>query len=297
MERHRTESLALELDIRRRYSEELERNLEEWTARLSAALSTGEAAADVKAPASPLGDAVLRAAPSMLRRGAGSGGGGFSRPALPSPHGRTGGATAASSSAATAAARQARFRRPVPRGAGATATPALSRNHTGSTMTRAATMQVVPTDMAEDSPLRTAGTGDTGEGGGSAGTGGPTAATAAESRIDSERLQLEAQIERFQADLARRVTQVTELASQLGARDVRIAALRHEVLVKDALLKRLGQDPVRKAQSCDEGLELLLQDAMTALMAVFSPHQAAVAAASGAGERAMVPPVVIVSRR
>jgi len=303
LERHRTESLSLELEMRRCYYEDLEQQMEERTAQLMQLMSDGSG--ETRLSSGSLGEA-MRHVPALQRRGStGLRGRSASSTALNGLAGTTG--TSQGSSSSGVSRRTSRITRPVPRGprcgwAAATASSAARSSSVAAQRASTRAASPLPGNSSEgasatasaagdESPLRVAGTGDTGELGGSGGI--CAAGGSVENRIDSDsqatviRTQLEAHIERLQGELQRRGTQVSELAAELGARDVRICALRHEVLVKDSLLKKLGQETIRRAQGSDEGMEQLLDQAMSSLVACLTREQVTIAAASG--ERAIPP--------
>lgn len=229
LERQRTECLALELEMRKGYSEELERTLEERTSRLREMVSLMQLSPDSNSELKGLGNHRLNL--DALRRA------------------------------------------PMPRQASAS---------------------------GDDSPLRVAGTGDTGEVASSS-SGMPTASCTPQDPTPvagcSGHAGLEPSaaplsfdtLDQLQAELARREFQIAELASELGTRDVRISSLRHEATIKDTLLKRLGQETVRRAQGSDEGVEVLLREAMMALSGMLSQEQSVVASAGAVGERVLPP--------
>jgi len=294
LERHRTESLSLELEMRRRYSEELERSLEESTVRLHEALQNAGSAS--------LGDSMR--CPPILRRGGNTCSGGAEAAGGHSP----------SCSGVAVGPRHPRIKRPVPRGAGAHMAATVSSSSraacTGAIAATAGARASAAADVrgvleasaaaslasicsvSEGSPTsrgttlttfgaeelwpRVAGTGDSGDA-----SGGLPERAEFEAMSRAARAQLEAPLERLQGELARRDAQVVELVAELGARDVKLSALRHEVLVKDALLKKLSQDTVLRAESCDDTLERLVEQVIDPLSSVLTHEQMGVATALG----------------
>jgi hypothetical protein len=91
--------------------------------------------------------------------------------------------------------------------------------------------------------------------------------------------ELEARVAGLQSELEDRNRQTAEIAAELGARDVRISALRHEVRVRDALLGHLHEDALRRAEHKDHEVERLVEQAMLPLTTILSSRQAATAAA------------------
>merc|ERR1712048_889947 len=98
---------------------------------------------------------------------------------------------------------------------------------------------------------------------------------------------LKQQVEQLRGELVRRGAQLTELAAELGARSVHVAALRHEVSVKDKLLGHLHEEALGHAEGGDEEVECLMELALSPLAAILTREQTAAAAATG--ERTWLP--------
>jgi hypothetical protein len=93
--------------------------------------------------------------------------------------------------------------------------------------------------------------------------------------------ELEERVAGLQCELEERNRQLAELAADVGAKDVRVLALRHEVRVRDALLGHLQEDSLRRAEHKDREVEHLVEQAMKPLTTILSSRQAAHAAAIG----------------
>jgi len=98
--------------------------------------------------------------------------------------------------------------------------------------------------------------------------------------------EMELQLGDVQGELEDRNRQLAALAAELGARDVRVSALRHEVRMRDALLGRLQQDSLKRAEHKDHEVESLVEQAMLQLTTILSSRQAA--NASAVGERSLL---------
>jgi len=337
VERHKTETLALELEMRKKHTEELEKDLEKFSSRLAVMFQDGS----LEGKASEhLSESLRRLLPGVGKSSAGGssssvisgGGGGKEQGSIPS------------------SARHARIARPVPRGSGNSARgsapvqgfceiPATSSGHGSPKRISASLQRCVASVAAEESavrsPVRRRLASDGSEAAsveapdrvqghdwrnswlqtscrGSvaeealpvAGTGeavsspaiGLMASRGGNANIEfmerHEALQLshrelEAQVAEMQTELEDRNRQLVELAAELGSKDVRVSALRHEVHVRDALLGHLHEDSLRRAEHKDHEVEQLVEQAMLPLTSILSSRQASNAAA--VGERSLLP--------
>lgn len=318
LEKHRSESLSLELEMRTRYDQDIERRFADATARQDEVFKVSIAQAS-KAPAAPgggLGPSIRRI--PLWQRGA--------------PAFRTDAGSASSSGP--------RIARPVrrPSADSAEAPSAAAEKEASSASLPVGTSPVTAapkpglSSTSSEHVLWVAGTGDTGgeiaPGHGSdcddgGGRGGPKRATdhqirrndavswdgamSASAAVDSRVLELEqqlaatqaqnealhhssetlqAKVKLLQSDFQQQALQAKALSQQLSSRDIRIAAFRHEIRIKDALLGCLKDEERRRHEDHDEELELLMEQAFSPLAAILTREQTATAAAVGgrAGE-------------
>lgn len=352
VERHKTETLSLELEMRKRHTEELEKDLEKLS---SLAVMWKDGGFDDKVDA---WSGALRRLMLGVRRKTSTGGscssgaGGTSAESVASFSRRLQGSSQNS-------ARHARIARPVPRGGSSArggsgellqglveAQPAVassSQSTPKATPTRTTfrsptrrhvedsekwflpeegrrekdrmrfserraekcvdAVEVVNSDAAyvdesvwtqtscqgllprSEDMLPTAGTGESA----SAPPGAPVCPPAGNSdeilqRFEAMQLshhELEAQLADAHCEIEDRNRQLAAVAAELGARDVRVSALRHEVRVRDALLGRLHEDSLKRAEHKDHEVEQLVEQAMLPLTTILSSRQAATAAAVG----------------
>lgn len=309
LERHRSEQLALELEMRKRHTEELERAAEKTSARLARLLQESSICGDGKASSMHTArngvepnfeDESLPAAHSQFS---------IHHPRIARPV-RCGSmreppmAPRGSNAVNLATAQRRCPQRSFPEGA--RASPATS--HAGSPSKRSEA-EALPEDysffmdgfsassswpgaaalgsMADD--LRpVAGTGDTGEI--SARRIALPRAGTAELRAQFERyvattqVQLEGlhqahsalqgEVNELHTKVDERGSQLVALAAELSSRDVRVTALQHEVRVKDALLSYLREDSLKRAAVNDDEIERLVEQAMSPLTTILTNRQA-----------------------
>ncbi|CAJ1332697.1 unnamed protein product [Effrenium voratum] len=77
--------------------------------------------------------------------------------------------------------------------------------------------------------------------------------------------------------LARRSAKLREKAKELHSRDLQLSSLRHEIQIKDALLKCLKDEERKQFRTADHELEVLLEQAMSPLSAILTSEQMALA--------------------
>lgn len=299
LEKYRSESLSLELEMRTHYAEDLERSLSEAHSQLAKVQYQETISLSMpKASCGSLGRS-LRRSPT---RGLAS--------LDPDPPNEV------------SCGSGPRITRPVPRRNLKLETdgqPSLQAGKDTSTffsnissgVSVAAASGESPHGSGIDSVLWVAGTGDTGSEcfnsvptcddflRGSA-TEVSSAARAAASRVhDLERQladanaraeaaqhlkdELEAKLIAMKAGMDMQHCRMLELRGELGVRNVRIASLRHEVRVKDALLGSLKAEALRETEQSTHELQSLMEQALSALAALLARQHTAVFTVGAAG--------------
>jgi len=305
-EQRRAGALELELELRTRYTEELERDLEQQaTARPSELLRGGPLRTD-----EGLGES-LRRAPACQRG-----------PAAPSSASSSSTASLARGSASPGprgASVQARGARPGQRlGRAATAegriqpVPVLQRTgQDSSAASTASSSRLTALSSPLSSPVQAKGmpSGSLSEGAGEgevlscggdiwamACVGDPSVGSPERKPVRQlpdaevqrelaamEQLHetLKARVEQLQAEVDRKGQQLADIAVEVGCLGVSSSALRHEVRVKGALLGQLQDEAFRKEEEDEAVVERLMSKALATLATIVSPEQLAVASAEG----------------
>jgi len=269
VEKHRTESLVLELQMRDKFQKELEGSLAEAKARLVEAEELAAAAA--KSKAAP-GAAATR---------------------IPSPRAHP----AKVADGAAANRDKPRIVRPVPRTRRAPGSPVRSKttplpSSDGQEVVqkevtsplaspRKRISSAVSGNSAED-VLWVAGTGDTGSETTVAVAEGLGTGAAASAGNDAKTEQRVGQaVSEAMVLLDGRSAKLRELRRELHSRDLQISALRHQIRIKDALLTCLQDEERLRFETQDAELEVLLEKALTPLTAILTREQTAHAVAAG----------------
>jgi len=271
LERHRSDGLSLELDMRKRYAEELERSLEETNTRLASLLN--DVSPNNEKSTRTLNCALQRLQPSRRWRAS-----------CTAP-----GTATASSSASQPSHRLRKAKTATAPLVSSRTLHLINGEHGGwsgdfSAADSSSEQSAAPDPMfgarSSDDIPPVAGTGDTGE--------SSMASTdhRARAALNRSRVELSGQVERLQGNLAQREAQILEVYSELALRDVRISALRHEVHVKNALLGHLCDENLERLQRGDVEVEGLLEKAMASLYAVLA-RERAVTVAKGLQQSAM----------
>lgn len=305
LEKYRSESLSLELEMRTHYAEDLERSLSEAHSQLAKVQYQ-----DLKEPTSlSVPKASCGSLGRSLRRSPTRG--------LASPDHYPSNEVSCGSGP--------RITRPVPRRnlkLESDGPPSLPASKDAATLfssilsglSVAAASGESPHGSAIDSVLWVAGTGDTGSEcfnsvptcddflRGGATEASSAARAAAESRVqDLERQladanaraeaaqhlkdELEAKLISIKAGMDMQHHRMLELRGELGVRDVRIASLRHEVRVKDALLGSLKAEALHEIEQGTHELQSLMEQALSALAALLTrQHTAAFAVGAPGGK-------------
>jgi len=293
VERHKTETLSLELEMRKRHTEEREKDLEKLSSRLAVMLQDNTFDGKVD----DLSSSVRRLLPPT-RKSSGDASSSSSAPRAIRCSADSGGGPEQASSQTSA--RHSRIARPVPRGCSARGSrsellqgvceaslePRSPLDDSGSWLQTSCRGPVAGTGEAMSS--REAKPGEASSAmpprAGSTSFDGQLERLSSAMSAKLEALQLshgelEARVAGLQSELEDRNRQTAEIAAELGARDVRISALRHEVRVRDALLGHLHEDALRRAEHKDHEVERLVEQAMLPLTTILSSRQAATAAA------------------
>jgi hypothetical protein len=316
VERHKNETLALELEMRKRHTEELEQHLERLHGRQAVMMQDG--AFDGKVD--DFDDSLIRLLSRIRKTGAGGSCSSSQEAARPDRREAEKGEASTCSSA-----RHPRIARPILRGRGTLwevrtdSSVVGAANATGNAVSSSAVVHGSPARKRADTSeavgeallsgdstwiqtscnrpmpsgediLPMAGTGEAVSTTSNALTaprhGSSDWSSQFEKYMSSTHSRWEAQVSELHTELEGRSHQIAELAAELAARDVRISALRHEVRVRDALLGHLREDSLRRAEHKDDEVERLVEQAMLPLTTILSTRQAAAAAA--AGERTLL---------
>jgi len=289
LEKHRSESLAMEMKMRAKFSQDLE-----------VALAEAKAKAELQehVTGSP-GSCRWLELPDG-RRDSVSSTGSSTRHGKPTARGEQ---RQPSAKVVESARERPRIARPVPRKSAASP----SKRPFAADVAKEALSPRTPRTMGSSScasprksastcvehMLPVAGTGDTGgeQSGISAEQSQGFEPAASKEGEGLDAAQLKAQMEVLQQNydamkaeftsqkvlLARRSAKLREKAKELHSRDLQLSSLRHEIQIKDALLKCLKDEERKQFRTADHELEVLLEQAMSPLSAILTSEQMALA--------------------
>eukprot|EP00929_Paragymnodinium_shiwhaense_P053923 TRINITY_DN27032_c0_g1_i1.p1 TRINITY_DN27032_c0_g1~~TRINITY_DN27032_c0_g1_i1.p1 ORF type:complete len:968 (+),score=203.56 TRINITY_DN27032_c0_g1_i1:125-3028(+) len=276
LQRHRNERLALELSMWKRHAGELGRSLE---ARSSAGASLDQADETAAGTASPSARSVQSGVLGCNPR---------SREYFNTSKAFAGDAPSSPSRSST--------KRLTERGGAAASSKASTKGHSVKRMSSGDLGGSGEAVCWNYSGVGSFGAGTHGDDGVSSGarsplTAGDTGGSAVSARRSTESAQLrhtppeyelvvaEAQADKEHAVQAQRMLRdrIRQLERELSAREVHLSSLRHEVSVKDALLRHVCEENARTAERGvgEAALERLLEDAMAPLAALLKEGSSA----------------------